>query len=140
MGNKMVIADKNIELKIRAVGLKPTRQRIGLARLLFSGCARHVTADELFAEASESGVPVSLATVYNTLRQFVDVGLLREVLAGPERTYFDTDVSHHHHFFHVDENRLEDLPQGSISIDDLPNAPAGSKIERVDVVVRLTRK
>ena len=84
MGNKMVIADKNVELKIRAVGLKPTRQRVGLARLLFSGCARHVTADELFAEASESGVPVSLATVYNTLRQFVDVGLLREVLADPE--------------------------------------------------------
>jgi Fur family iron response transcriptional regulator len=107
---------------------------------LFNGISRHLTADELFCEAVDAGVPVSLATVYNTLRQFVDVGLLREVLAGPGRSYFDTDISHHHHFYHVDENRLEDLPIGVVSVESLPQPPTGSEIERVDVVIRLRRQ
>jgi Fur family iron response transcriptional regulator len=139
MGVEVVISDEVLEQRIRVAGLKPTRQRLGLGRLLFNGSSRHVTADELFGEALNAGVPVSLATVYNTLRQFVDAGLLREVLAGPGRSYFDTDISHHHHFYHVDENRLEDLPIGVVSVESLPQPPAGSEIERVDVVIRLRR-
>ena len=140
MGVERVISDEVLEQRIRVAGLKPTRQRLGLGRLLFNGISRHVTADELFCEAVNAGVPVSLATVYNTLRQFVDAGLLREVLAGPGRSYFDTDISHHHHFYHVDENRLEDLPIGVVSVESLPQPPTGSEIERVDVVIRLRRQ
>ena len=125
------------EDRLRAVGLRPTRQRIGLARVLFDGPTRHVTAEDVFVEAEAAGVPVSLATVYNTLRQFVDAGILREVLAEPGRAYFDTDVSDHHHFFHVADGRLEDAPAGSVEISALPEPPAGARIGRVDVIVRL---
>ncbi len=123
--------------KVREAGLRPTRQRVGLAKLLFNGPCRHVTAEDVFVEASASGVSVSLATVYNTLRQFVEAGLLREVLAEPGRAYFDTDVSDHHHFFHASNGRLEDVPSGSVVIADLPDAPTGARIGRVDVVIRL---
>ncbi len=127
------------QARLRAVGLRPTQQRIGLAGLLFSGPCRHVTAEDVFVEAADAGVKVSLATVYNTLRQFVDAGLLREVLTDPGRAYFDTNVSDHHHFFHVDDGRLEDVPADSVVIAQLPEAPAGARIGRVDVVIRLTK-
>ena len=127
------------QTRLRDAGLRPTRQRIGLANLLFAGDCRHVTAEELFAEANAAALSVSLATVYNTLRQFVDAGLLREVLAEPGRAYFDTNISDHHHFFHVAEGRLEDVPADAVSIAKLPMAPAGATVERVDVIIRLNK-
>ena len=90
---------------LRAVGLRPTRQRIALAKLLFSGLDRHVTAESLLAEATEKNVKVSLATVYNTLHQFTNAGLLREIIVDASRCYFDTNVSEHHHFFFEDSNK-----------------------------------
>ncbi|MGZ0187398.1 MAG: iron response transcriptional regulator IrrA [Alphaproteobacteria bacterium] len=123
--------------RLRGAGLRPTRQRIDLANLLLRGPCRHVTAEELFVEATAANVSVSLATVYNTLHQFVDAGLLREVLAEPGRAYFDTDVSDHHHFFHVREGRLEDIPADAVVISALPAAPKGARIGRVDVIIRL---
>ena len=133
------VTPEHVQSRLRAAGLRPTRQRVGLAKLLFAGPCRHVTAEDVFTEASEAGVSVSLATVYNTLRQFVDAGLLREVLAEPGRAYFDTDVNDHHHFFHVAEGRLEDVPSESVAIAALPEAPAGARIGRVDVVIRLEK-
>lgn len=126
-----------IEDRLRQAGLRPTRQRVGLGRLLFDGPARHVTAEDVFVEAEGADVSVSLATVYNTLRQFVEAGLLREVLAEPGRAYFDTDTSDHHHFFLPKEGRLVDVPAGDVDIAKLPDAPPGSRIGRVDVVIRL---
>ena len=132
--------DQSLQDRLRAAGLRPTRQRVGLAALLFDGPnTRHVTAEEVFQEATGAGVSVSLATVYNTLRQFVDAGLLREVLAEPGRAHFDTEVSDHHHFFHVDEGRLEDIPAESVDIAALPEAPPGARIGRIDVVIRLEK-
>jgi Fur family iron response transcriptional regulator len=125
--------------RLRNHGLRPTRQRIGLADLLFAGACRHVTAEELFAEANSAALSVSLATVYNTLRQFVDAGLLREVLAEPGRAYFDTNTTDHHHFFYVDEGRLEDVPAHAVSIASLPNPPEGAVVDRVDVIIRLNQ-
>lgn len=127
------------ESRLRDAGLRPTRQRIGLALLLFKGASRHVTAEELFSEANAAAQSVSLATVYNTLRQFVEVGLLREVLAEPGRAYFDTNVSDHHHFFYPAEGRLEDVPSEAVAISSLPPTPEGAQVERVDVVIRLSR-
>jgi len=124
--------------RLREVGLRPTQQRLALARLLFDGgMDRHVTAESLHEETMGLGVKVSLATVYNTLHQFTDVGLLREVVVDCGRAYFDTNVTDHHHFFHEEDSRLEDIPVSDVSLASLPAAPEGSTISRVDVVIRL---
>jgi Fur family iron response transcriptional regulator len=123
--------------RVRKAGLRPTRQRLALARLLFAKGSRHVTAENLHGEALDEGVRVSLATVYNTLHQFVRVGLLREVMVNPGRSYFDTNTGEHHHFFHEATGELEDIAAENIDFGKLPEAPAGTHIDRVDVVIRL---
>jgi Fur family iron response transcriptional regulator len=123
--------------RLRTVGLRPTRQRLALARLLFDGGNRHVSAEQLHGEAVAANVRVSLATVYNTLHQFTALGLLREVVVEPGRSYFDTNVSDHHHFFFEGEGRLEDIPGERVRLACLPEAPQGSRVHRVDVIVRL---
>jgi len=123
--------------RLKLVGLRPTRQRLALAGLLFGDSYRHVTAEALHAEAVEAGVRVSLATVYNTLHQFVKVGLLDEVIVDPGKSYFDTNTAEHHHFYFEDVGRLEDIPGGSVVLGQLPEAPAGTRIGRVDVVIRV---
>lgn len=124
---------------LRSSGLRPTRQRIALASLLYSKGDRHVTAELLHEEANEAGEQVSLATVYNTLHQFQTAGLLREISIGGQRTYFDTNVSNHNHFFIEGEGRLVDIPSNSIEVSGLPEAPEGLRISHVDVVVRLVK-
>jgi Fur family iron response transcriptional regulator len=124
---------------LRMAGLRPTRQRIALAELLFSGAHRHVSAEELHAEASATRVNVSLATIYNTLHQFQEAGLLREVAIDASRSYFDTDTSDHHHFYLEDEQRVVDIPATSIVNGGLPAAPEGMVVTHVDVIVRVKR-
>ena len=126
--------------RLRAAGLRPTRQRLALARLLFDGEDRHVTAEILHGEAVQSRVQVSLATVYNTLHQFTDAGLLREIVVEPGRSYFDTNMSDHHHFFQEETSRLEDIDGDDIAIGNLPEPPPGTAVSRVDVIVRVQRK
>lgn len=123
--------------RLRSVGLRPTRQRLALAKLLFDSGDRHVTAELLHTEALDANIRVSLATVYNTLHQFTEVDLLREIVVESGRSYFDTNTSAHHHFFHVDEGKLQDIPLHEIALTAPPIAPAGKEIERVDVIVRL---
>jgi len=123
--------------RLKAAGLRPTRQRMALARLLFEGLPRHVTADDLHAEAEGAHVQVSLATVYNTLHQFTKVGLLREVAVAPGRSYFDTNTSDHHHYYFESTGRLMDISIDSIDLKVVPEPPPGSRVERVDVIVRL---
>lgn len=123
--------------KLRAAGLRPTRQRIALAKLLFEGGDRHVTAESLHAEAQEASIRVSLATVYNTLHQFTSAELLREIVVDSQRCYFDTNTTDHHHFFFEGSNRLEDIPGDDVVLSKLPAPPHGKTVKRVDVVVRL---
>ncbi len=118
-------------------GLRPTRQRVSLAELLFAPGDRHVTAEQLHEEALRCDMPVSLATVYNTLHQLTQAGLLREVAVEGCKTYFDTNTSNHFHFFSEIDGTLEDIPSGTINIGDLPTPPEGMEISRVDVLVRL---
>lgn len=125
---------------LRTASLRPTRQRIALGRLLFAKGDRHVTAEILHEEAMRARVPVSLATVYNTLHQFTEAGLLREVAVDGAKTYFDTNVSDHHHFLVEDDNELMDIPGFPLAFENLPAPPEGMEIARVDVVVRLRRK
>lgn len=123
--------------RLQAAGLRPTRQRLDLARLLFEGCDRHVTAEQLHGEALAANLQVSLATVYNTLNQFTTAGLLHEVVVESGKSYFDTNITDHHHFFMEDTGRLEDIPADSIVVENLPQAPKGTRIARVDVIIRL---
>ena len=123
--------------RLKAVGLRPTRQRLALAKLLFGPGNRHVSAERLHGEAVEAQVRVSLATVYNTLHQFTAVGLLREVVVEPGRSYFDTNVEDHHHFYFQDTGRIEDIPGDDLRVLDLPEAPAGTRVARVDIIVRV---
>ncbi len=119
------------------MGLRPTRQRLALARLLFESGDRHVTAEQLHGEAAAAAIPVSLATVYNTLHQFTEVGLLREVVVEPGRSYFDTNNADHHHFFCEANGLLQDIPAREVTVIGLPLAPDGTEIRRVDVIVRI---
>src|SRR5919106_529527 len=123
--------------RLKAAGLRPTRQRLSLAKLLLESGNRHVTAEDLFHEARNAGIPVSLATVYNTLHQFTSVGLLREVAVDMGQSYFDTNTSHHHHFFDDRTGELTDIPDDEVAISRLPDPPCGTAIDRVEVIVRL---
>ncbi|MGX0878590.1 Fur family iron response transcriptional regulator [Roseovarius sp. MBR-154] len=125
---------------LSGAGLRPTRQRVALARLLVGdGQHRHVTAESLFADVQTQGESVSLATVYNTLRAFCDAGLIQEVTVDGSKSYFDTNTHDHPHFYWEDENRLSDAPADELEISRLPSAPEGAEISAVDVVIRLRR-
>jgi Fur family iron response transcriptional regulator len=126
-------------LKLREAGLRPTRQRVELANLLLTGMDRHVTAETLHSEASGAGMKVSLATVYNTLHQFTAAGLLRQVVVDAARSYFDTNTGDHQHFFLENEGKLIDIPGEHIAVSGVPTPPAGTQVDRVDVVVRVKR-
>lgn len=129
-----------LEKRVREAGLRPTRQRVALAALLFAAGDRHISAEELHQEALAAGVQVSLATVYNTLHQFTEAGMLRILPIEGSKTYFDTNTSDHHHFFLEGENRLVDIPEGPVTVTNLPSPPDGMEIAHVDIVVRLRPK
>jgi Fur family iron response transcriptional regulator len=135
----MSVTETDFTDRLRASGLRPTRQRVALARLLFGSPHRHVTAESLHAEVKAKRTGVSLATVYNTLNQFRDAGLLREVVVAPGRSYFDTNTGHHHHFFVETDNELHDFPSDKVTVGGLPTPPKGTKVSRVDVIVRVRR-
>jgi Fur family iron response transcriptional regulator len=121
-------------------GLRPTRQRLSLAALLVGdGKNRHVTAESLFDASRRSGERVSLATVYNTLRAFCEAGLMREVTVDGSKSYFDTRMDDHPHFYWEDTATLTDAPADQLEISRVPNAPDGTEVTKVDVVIRLRR-
>jgi Fur family iron response transcriptional regulator len=130
----------DVKAMLRRVGLRPTRQRMALGWILFGKGDRHITAEMLYEEAAKAKVPVSLATVYNTLHQFTDAGLLRQVAVDGSKSYFDTNVSQHHHFFVEGENDLVDIPDADVVVGKTPVPPEGYEITRVDVVVRVRKK
>jgi Fur family iron response transcriptional regulator len=125
--------------RLRAAGLRPTRQRVELAGMLFVGGHRHMTAESLHADAVAGGVRVSLATVYNTLHQFTAAGLLRQVVVDASRSYFDTNTGDHQHFFIEDDAILIDIPGETIAVAGVPTPPRGMAVERIDVVVRVRK-
>ncbi len=131
---------KPVDDLLADAGLRPTRQRLALGELLFGqGGDRHVTAERLYDEALAANLSVSLATVYNTLHQFTEAGLLREIAVDGARVYFDTNTSDHHHFLLEDDGDLYDIAGANVSVADLPQPPEGLRVARVDVIVRLRR-
>jgi Fur family transcriptional regulator, iron response regulator len=122
---------------LQSAGLRPTRQRLGLACVLFGKGNRHVTAEQLHSEALAAAIQVSLATVYNTLHQFIHAGLLRETIVEPGRSYFDTNIDNHHHFFNESNGMLHDIPGEDLGVLGLPPPPKGTEIRRVEVIIRV---
>jgi len=129
--------EKNIVDTLRRAGLRPTRQRISLATLLFAKGDRHTTAENLYEEAHLAGIPISLATIYNALHQFTESGLLRELAVDGTRTYFDTNTGDHQHFFIESEGKMIDIPTPSLKVTGIPDLPPGKRVDRVDVMIRL---
>ena len=129
----------DVRQRLRRVKLRPTRQRVSLGWVLFAKCQRHVSAEMLYEEALRAREPLSLATVYNTLRQFSEAGLLRQVSVSGPKTFFDTNVSEHHHFYHEDDETVVDIPGSEIQVTGLPVAPEGMVVSSVEVIVRLRR-
>lgn len=125
---------------LQSVGLRPTRQRMALGWLLFGKGARHLTAEMLYEEATTAKVPVSLATVYNTLNQLTDSGLLRQVSVDGTKTYFDTNTTSHHHYYIENNHELVDIPDPNLVLTKMPEVPEGYEISRIDMVVRLRKK
>ncbi len=126
-----------VKARLRSAGLRPTRQRMALGWLLFAKGDRHVSAEMLYEEALRAREPLSLATVYNTLRQFSEAGLLRQVSVSGPKTFFDTNVSEHHHFYNEENESVTDIPGSTIHVSGLPDAPEGMMISSVEVIVRL---
>jgi Fur family iron response transcriptional regulator len=125
--------------RLRAAHLRPTRQRVALAEMLFRGGHRHLTAESLHEEAAKSGHGISLATIYNTLHQFTEAGLLAQVTVDAQRSYFDTNTGDHQHFYVEGDGELIDIPGETIAIAGVPAPPRGMTVDRVDVVVRIKR-
>ncbi len=134
------VSDQTIAERLKIVGLRPTRQRVALGALLFGAGDRHLTAEMLHDEALRDSIPVSLATVYNTLHQFTEAGLLREVAIEGSKTYFDTNTSNHHHFYFEHDGSLMDIESDTVSVLSVPQLPEGMAVSRIDVLVRLVKK
>lgn len=123
--------------KLREAGLRPTRQRVALGAILFANGDKHVSAESLHESVRSQDLKVSLATIYNTLQQFKDAGLLRQVVVEPGKSYFDTNTSDHHHFFDEKSETLIDISETDVEVLNLPKPPSGKQVSRVDIVVRL---
>ena len=123
--------------RLDAAGLRPTHQRVALATLLFSGDARHITAEQLYTEAKSAGLKVSFATIYNVVNLFTEYGLLREIAIKPGIALYDTNVAEHSHFYFEDTQQLVDIPGTIPFLDFLPPPPSGTIIKRIDLIIRV---
>ncbi len=124
---------------LREAGLRLTRQRVMLGELLFARGDRHVTAEMLFSEAVEANMHLSMATVYNTLNQFTQAGLLRRIGPDGSKSFFDTNTSVHPHFYLVGEDILIDVPE-TLMLEQMPDALPGHEICRLDIIIHIRRK
>lgn len=123
--------------RLRAAGLRPTRQRLALAKILSEGGHRHLTAEMLYEETKAANLSISQATIYNTLHQFTDAGFVRQIVVDPGRTYFDTNASAHQHYYNETTGQLLDIPESDIGLPTAPQPPKGTVVERVDIVIRI---
>ncbi len=135
----MKLQEKELADRLRLAGLRPTRQRLSLAQILFGAGDRHVSAETLHLEALAAKINVSLATVYNTLNQFKAAGLLREVAFEGDRSFFDTNTSNHFHYFLEETGSLVDIGTETLEVRGLPDLPHGHEVDRIDIIVRLRK-
>ena len=131
-----VLGEDEAATRLRDYDILPTQQRVQIARVLLTG-DQHLSADQVLELVEATGSKVSKATVYNTLGLFADKGILREVNVDPNRVFYDTNNSVHHHFYNIDSGELSDIDPGQIPVDQLPKAPEGSVVDGVEVIIRI---
>ncbi|MGD2119788.1 MAG: Fur family transcriptional regulator [Chromatiales bacterium] len=137
--SRQILQDVEVEARLRAHGVIPTTQRLAIGKFLFAR-HQHVTADQLHEALVRNGFKVAKATVYNTLGLFVKNGLMREIFVDANKTFYDSNTSHHHHYFNLDSGELSDM-SGSPQLDiDEQDLPLGTAIENVDIVLRVRNK
>ena len=124
---------------LRSRKVTPTAQRMQIAEILFEKEA-HFSAEEVFLEVNRSDANVSKATVYNTLGLFVERGLIRKVLMDPSKCFYDSNIAPHHHFYDMDSGEIRDIGPDQISLKDMPDLPAGTRLDSVEVVVRVRKQ
>ena len=122
--------------KLSNIGIRPTKQRMILAKLLFENGDRHISAEEIFDELKKDNRKISLATIYNTLKQFTDIGLLREINIDQKKSIYCTNHDPHYHLYIEDENKIIDIPQKNIDLN-IPQIPACLSLHNIDVIVRI---
>ena len=130
------IRREDIPATLLRFGISPTPQRVEVAALLLDR-TQHLSADQVLARLLENDAPVSKATVYNTLGLFAERGLVREVMVDATKVFYDSNTLPHHHFFNIDDGSLLDVASGEVVIDQLPAAPAGTRTDSVDIVIRV---
>mgnify|MGYP001176251720 FL=1 len=130
---------KEIE-KLKEAGLRVTKQRIAVANIIFENKNHHFTAESLYKESLKKNCRLSMATIYNTLRNFTEANLLREVFIDSDRRYYDTNLTDHHHLYFSDSGHLEDVQSNQIQISKFPDIPQGLKIDRMDMIIRVSKK
>jgi|AACY02.16.fsa_nt_gi Fe2+/Zn2+ uptake regulation proteins len=123
--------------RLREAGLRPTKQRLILMNAMFGNGDRHFTAEELFREVGGAGASMVLATVYNTLNVLADHGVLRRVSVDGQRSWFDTNIKPHHHFYVDDDQQLIDIDSTKLKVVGMPELPEGRALEQVDVIIRI---
>ena len=134
-----VHTSSDIAEKLRACGLRPTRQRVFLGELMLDGTDKHITPEMVAAQAGQRGEHIALGTIYNCLRQFADAGLLKQVHSVKDRLVYDTNLGDHHHFLDVETGELTDVPSGEISLASLPHLPQGFGLDAVEVTIRMRK-
>jgi Fur family transcriptional regulator, iron response regulator len=134
---RLILSERRMQSILASYGLRATRQRMGLIKLLFGAGNRHVTADALATEAQTMRMPMSLATVYNVLNLFAEVGLIRGLPVEAGRMVFDTNTSNHSHFYFEDTGEISDISFDSVRIVEQVVPPEGYEIAKIDVVVRI---
>ena len=122
--------------KLSNIGIRPTKQRMILAKLLFENGDRHISAEEIYDELKKDDRKISLATIYNTLKQFTDIGLLREINIDQKKSIYCTNHDPHYHLYIEDENKIIDIPQKNIDLN-IPQIPACLSLHNIDVIVRI---
>jgi Fur family iron response transcriptional regulator len=126
---------ESVSERLRAHGITPTHQRIEIAQVLFEK-RWHPSADQILAAVNVRYAETSKATVYNTLKLFLDKGLVRDLIVDPNKVFYDSNTSVHHHFYDVTSGEITDIPAAGVHIDGLPPLPAGMVAEGIDIVVR----
>jgi Fur family iron response transcriptional regulator len=130
------LSREDMALLLREHGITPTHQRIEIAHTLFSRC-EHLSADQIMASVNLRHSETSKATVYNTLKLFLEKGLIREVIVDPSKVFYDPNTAPHHHFFNVESGELTDIEPDAMQVSGLPELPAGMVADSVDIIVRI---
>ena len=138
---EFMVQKKEIIKKLRSTGLRPTKQRILIAQNLFERDKTfHFTVESLNKQINKKGKEkISLATVYNTVEAFTKAGHIKEILTSKSKSYFDTNIKSHHHFYDEDSKELTDINYNQVKLSKVPHPPKGKKIKNLEVVIRLQK-